>query len=145
MNKTNFVITLLLAALGIMAASVGSQSWYRGDALLTGVQLTSGRDAPVLITQDQNVEVEVITATAQGFEPTAITRPRGPFVLALHNRSGEEDLALRVYRVSGEQVHEVRLRTGRRTQHQRLDLPAGEYLIAEADHPEWRCRLTINR
>jgi hypothetical protein len=97
MNKTNFVISLLcVAVIGIIGLSFGNPR-YKGHASPT---LDSGSDGRVAVMQDQNVEVEVITAIPEGFEPTAITRPRGPFVLALHNRSGERELVLRIHRDS---------------------------------------------
>lgn len=149
MNRTNFVITLLTTAaiLGssVIVFSFGEHSSYGRDELLAGPRLTVERDGPGFLTEDQNVEVEVITATPANFEPATITRARGPFILAIHNRSGEKDLVLRIHRNSHEQLYEVRLRTGSRRQHQRLDLPPGEYIISEAGHPEWRCQLVINR
>jgi hypothetical protein len=95
--------------------------------------------------QNENLEAEVITATPNGFEPAVITRPHGPFVLAVHNRSGAGELVFRVTRAQGGQLNEVRLRIGRRRQHQRLDLPPGEYILSEAGHPAWRCQIVITR
>jgi hypothetical protein len=95
------------------------------------------------VAQNDQIEVEVITATSVGFEPQALTRPRGAFILAVHNRSGEPELELRVARTQGERLHELRLGGGRRSQHQRLNLPPGDYVISETGHPDWRCTLTI--
>ncbi|MGI8918300.1 MAG: hypothetical protein ACR2H6_06830 [Pyrinomonadaceae bacterium] len=148
MTKTNLVIVLALSTiLGTTALAFNLvSSRVGGDEEKRPVEAVATEDPPgSSASANQNIEVEVITATAAGFEPATITRPRGPFILALHNRSGERELALRLFRVSGEQVQEVRLRNGRRTQHQQLDLPAGEYLISEVGHSEWRCQLVINR
>lgn len=94
---------------------------------------------------DQNLEVEVVTLTEIGFDPPVITRPRGPFILALHNRTGERELVFRISRIQAEQVYEVRVRSGRRSQYQRLDLPLGSYVVSEVNHPAWNCALTITR
>ena len=95
--------------------------------------------------QGENIEAEVITATANGLEPAVITRPHGPFVLAVHNRSGDGELVFRLTRAQDGQLNEVRLRAGRRRQHQRLDLPPGEYILSEVSHPTWRCQILITR
>lgn len=149
MNRTNFVITLLTAAVllgsSIINLGFGGRSPSGKATLPAASELPLERHGPGFLTEDQNIEVEVVTATSAGFEPAIITRPRGPFILALHNRSGKRELVLRIFRAAGEQLHEVRLRTGSRRQHQRLDLPTGEYIISEAGHPEWRCQLVINR
>lgn len=93
--------------------------------------------------QTDATEVEVITATPGGFDPQGLTRSRGSFILAVHNMSGEPELEVRVARVRGERLHELRLGGGRRSQHQTLNLPPGDYVIYEAGHPAWSCALTI--
>lgn len=93
----------------------------------------------------ENIEVEVVMARANGFEPAVITRPQGPFVLGIHNQSGAGELVLLLERAQGGQVQELRLRTGRRRQHQLLDLPIGEYVLSEATHSRWRCQIIITR
>lgn len=148
MTKTNFAIVFLVSTiLGTTALAfnlLGSGlSRFEEPGAAAAVSTENPPRPPGAANQD--IEVEVITATPAGFEPATITRARGPFILALHNRSGNRELVLRIYRVSGEQLHEVRLRTGSRRQHQRLDLPPGEYIISEAGHPEWRCQLVVNR
>jgi len=148
MTKTNLAIVLVVSTiLGTTALAfnlLGSGPPSLEEPRATAPVSTENPTGP-RVSASQNIEVEVITATPAGFEPTTITRARGPFILALHNRSGDKELVLRLYRVSGEQLHEVRLRTGSRREHQRLDLPTGEYMISEASHPEWRCQLVINR
>ena len=148
MNRINFVITLIAAVLlgsSIIAFSFGSHSPYRKATLPAPSELHLERHGPGPLTDEQDLEVEVITATENGFDPGIITRPRGPFILALHNMSGERELVFRLYRAQGQQIQQVRLPAGRRANHQRLDLPPGDYVIGEANHPEWTCALTITR
>lgn len=148
MTKTNllivFVVSTILGTTALAFNLVDSRPRSHEEPRVVAAGATEYLPVPSG-SAEQNIEVEVITSTPAGFEPATITRARGPFILALHNRSGEKELVLRLHRVSGEQLQEVRLRSGRRTQHQQLDLPPGEYLITEAGHPEWRCQLVINR
>jgi hypothetical protein len=92
-----------------------------------------------------SVEVEVVMATPDGFEPAVVTRPHGPFILAVHNRSGARELVLRLLSLQDGQISETRLRPGGRRQHQRLNLPPGEYTLSEASHSEWHCQILVTR
>lgn len=91
----------------------------------------------------EEIEVEVVTVRESGFEPREITRPQGPFMLAIINKSGAAELALRLDTVQRNRVHEVRLPKGRIRWHQRLDLPTGDYVLSEQNHPDWICRLRL--
>lgn len=91
----------------------------------------------------QRAEVEVLTVRPHGFEPKEITRPRGPFLLAIANRGEFKDMDLRLDRVTGGRLHQVRMPKGDVNSNEVIDLPPGQYLLTEADHPEWSCRITI--
>jgi hypothetical protein len=92
---------------------------------------------------DERIEVEVITVRANGFEPRAITRPDGQFILALTNHTEVDELALRLDRVRGDRLQEVRMRRGRIRWNQVFNLPSGDYLLSEQNHPDWACRITL--
>jgi hypothetical protein len=88
-------------------------------------------------------DVELITIGPAGFEPAEISRADGQFLLAVENRSGLEDLELHVSKRHGERLRETRF-SGRLLDWRGvLSLPPGEYVITEANHPDWRCRITI--
>jgi hypothetical protein len=92
---------------------------------------------------DQPLEVEVVTVQPYGFEPKAITRPPGAFLLAVHNQSRLEQLAVQLNRTTGLRVKDIAFPRGRIRWHTPLDLPPGEYVLTETDHPEWMCNITI--
>ncbi len=93
----------------------------------------------------ESIEVEVVMATADGFEPAVVTRPHGPFILAVHNRSGSGELVLRLVSVQDGRRYDARLQHDRRRHYQRLDLPHGEYILSEAGHPAWRCQIMLTQ
>lgn len=93
--------------------------------------------------REEQVEVEVITVRANGFEPHEITRRHGPFMLAISNHSGTTELALRLDRVQGTRVHEVPLPKGRVRWNRVFDLPPGDYVLSEQNHPDWVCRIRL--
>jgi hypothetical protein len=93
--------------------------------------------------QAGEVEAELLTVRPYGFEPSQIIRPGGQFLLAIDNRSQLGELSLQLDRVGGARLKQVQLRKGRPDDTSLLDLPPGQYLLTEADHPEWACKITI--
>lgn len=55
-------------------------------------------------TSPTKIEVELVTLQPHGFEPAELTRPQGRFVLGVDNRSGLEDIQLRLEREDGSRV-----------------------------------------
>jgi hypothetical protein len=96
----------------------------------------------------EKVEVELITVRRFGFEPAEITRPAGEFILHIDDRSQQQqDLALALSRTQAERPREklkdVDLKRGQVNWLDRFNLPPGDYLLTEANHPEWQCRITL--
>lgn len=91
----------------------------------------------------ERLEAELLTIRPTGFDPVEITRPRGRFILVVNNRSGVHDLELRLDRERGERQIEVRLPRGRLGWKKLVDPPPGTYILTEANHPDWVCRINI--
>lgn len=91
----------------------------------------------------ERIEVEPVTLRRTGFEPSAITRPRGSFMLAIDNRSQIPDLDFRLARLNGNQQAAKRMRGRELRWRQLVDLSPGEYVLTEANHPQWRCQIVI--
>jgi hypothetical protein len=89
------------------------------------------------------VEVQVITVRPRGFEPSNITRPAGIFLLAVDNRSGLDELLLRLDREAGNRVHEQRVPRKKLDWRGAFDLTPGHYVLTEANNPDWVCHITI--
>ena len=84
-----------------------------------------------------------MTVRATGFDPPAITRPQGPFVLEVDNRSGLAAVSLRLDGEAGGRLKEVRVPRSRLDWRGLLDLPPGRYVLTEAEHPDWRFVLSV--
>lgn len=89
------------------------------------------------------VEAERLVVRRHGFEPAEITRPHGRFLIALDNRSGTDDLDLQLAAEHGSESRRVSLSVGKTRWREILNLPPGSYLLTEAGHPQWQCRITI--
>lgn len=150
MNNRQVILLAVSALLGSSTiafsfSGVEPFSSVNADRTSTSVLQSEPEQFVPALADDQHLEVEVITVTENGFDPPLVTRTRGPFIIALHNRSGESELVFRIFRAQGERLHEIGLRAGRRANHLRLDLPIGDYIISETNHPSWSCALTITR
>ena len=100
---------------------------------------------PTQDSDNRRLEAELITLHPTGFEPSEITRPPGPFILAFQNRSGLEQLMLRIEKSSGPRVREVQIHWENSDWSDVIELPVGSYTVTEANNPDWVLRLTITR
>jgi hypothetical protein len=93
--------------------------------------------------RDHTVEAELLTIRRTGFHPSSISRPEGKFLMALSNRSGAVELHLRLHSVGGASIVEAQVNRKKLDWSKIVTLPAGEYVLTEANHPDWICRITI--
>jgi hypothetical protein len=89
------------------------------------------------------LETELVTVRPHGFEPAEITRIGGRFLLAVENRSGVEELWLRLDNETGGKEREERVHRKKLDWNDVVELKPGSYRLTEAHHPDWVCRITI--
>jgi len=85
----------------------------------------------------------LITITPGGFNATQITSPPIPFFLLIENRSGLSEVSLRLDRLAGSRLRQVSVGREQPDWSDLLDLTPGEYVLSEANHSDWNCRITI--
>lgn len=91
----------------------------------------------------RGIETVLVTITPTGFEPAEITRPAGKIILEVDNRSGLEEAELLLDRIGGAREHAVRVRHTALDWSARLDVRPGSYILTEANHPDWSCRIKV--
>jgi len=91
----------------------------------------------------QPSEIELITLRPAGFEPAELTRPKGPFVLFIDDRSGRENSSLILQRVNGGQLRAIGIQRKRSQWNDVVDLTPGSYVLQDANNAELRCQITI--
>ena len=108
---------------------------------------TSLSSGPERMVTDQlspgRIEAEIIVLRSEGFHPREITRPPGRFLLALQNQSSEEEVSLMLTQESGPSARQIRFAKGQSKLRDFIELPPGRYVLAETNHPEWRCSIVI--
>ena len=95
-----------------------------------------------------SIEVLRVTIRPTGFEPSEINHTNKSFYFAIDNQSGLDNVQLKLEREVGNSSryveHVFELPTGRLRGGAMKSLPPGQYLLTEAQHPEWVCRITIS-
>lgn len=126
----------------------GSLSVVVGLMLLLGwIGLTAyGQSQPAAKATKATTPVEVVTLTRFGFEPSQITRPKGPFILAIENRSRvslDVHLDRGAAKDASNRLITAPLPQNRPDKTNALDLAPGTYVLTDDNHPAWRCQIVI--
>ncbi|MFN8007376.1 MAG: hypothetical protein U0V70_10200 [Terriglobia bacterium] len=100
-------------------------------------------------TESKKIESEVIALWPSGFEPGTLQRPVGKFLLAVDNRSGIEEIDLElnalVHGAKADRLAQRRSEKGTPDWSPLIDLPAGDYVLSEATHPDWVLYISIGK
>lgn len=127
-----FLSMLLLLVSGVLILA----HFKRPDAPPTeAATMDQGLQSPI--------QAELITITPTGFEPAALTRPKGRFLFAIDNRSGLDEVEFYFERETGARVNVPLSRRGKLAWREIVDLTPGTYILRATNDESWRCRLTI--
>ncbi len=139
------LIVLTVATLALASVRANNSRLTRRARVISATEISQSTVAVPLErgSLQESMEAELITILPTGFEPAEIRRPAGKFLLAIDNRSGLAEVNLRLVRVNGRAVHELRIRREKPDLRKVVDLEPGSYRLSEANHPDWIGRLTI--
>jgi hypothetical protein len=134
------LLFLLAALAGVMGARHKSTSPVAAlpEVVKTAPAAPTQRRRPIA-----DFESELITITPHGFEPRELTRPPGQFLLLIDNRSDLAATLLSLTREAGPRTHEMHVPREEPNWSEVVDLQPGNYVLTEANHPRWECRITI--
>lgn len=139
-----------LALLGIAVVGLGCLIAVARTRLTNGARAEAEAHAqgqPGVIAQPRppgtRVTSHVLTVSARGFDPAEVSWPKGRIFLTVNNLSNVNELVLRLDREVGGRVKEMKLRSKKERAAGVLDLPPGDYLLTEAGHPGWVCRIKV--
>lgn len=135
----NRVFTLLFISAFVVTAA-GAALVLRGGGEPSAGAATRTRPSAAA---RPGVEAELITVGPSGFEPSRLTRPKGRVYLVVDNMTDLPAIDLRLAREAGNSLHEVRVPRGQSDWAELLDLTPGTYVLREAAHPDWACRLDV--
>ena len=98
--------------------------------------------------QDDGPSVKLVTLSAGGFEPRELLSSQSRFILMIDNLTALDDVLVQLSRAGagsapGARIHEVGMPGGRINWTSTFELDPGEYVLTEATHPNWVCKLTV--
>lgn len=137
-SKYIWAILIVVMVVTLAAMAVRARGWLAPRPIAPA----SAPLNPQQGTRSQ-VEAETITLRPTGFEPAEIARPAAQFFLVVENRSGLGAVNLRLDSENGDRLRSVGMSSEEPDWNDLLDLSPGTYLLTEADHPDWACRITI--
>jgi hypothetical protein len=82
------------------------------------------------------MEAELVTIRDGGFVPARVTRPAGPFLLVVKNRTRESEVDLSLVRQDGTVINAIEKVTAVDRDYM-LTLPASTYVLKDSAHPSW--------
>ena len=138
------LLTVLLSTVAVtVLANVALRSTSTSSAAMTTsapemAEVSRARPAPAVAgTTPQRLEVEIVTLKAGGFEPAELRRPQGRFILGVDNRTGLDEVELRLESENGARLPALGARRRKLSWRDSVHPPPGRYVISEASHPEW--------
>ena len=113
-----------------------------GSELISKAMDQASSASPPVQSVTGKLEVELVTLKASGFEPLEITRPKGPFVLVVEDRSGKDHSSFTLQRLKGDRLREVNTDRMKFEWHDVVNLPSGDYLLTSANSAS-TCHIAI--
>ena len=113
------------------------------DATLVRPSPTSNPSRAPRTSGEDRLEVENIILTRFGFEPNSITRSSAEFLLSVENRSPVGDIELHLDSAAGRRLHQQQVASERPDWRDFFTLEPGDYVLSEANHPDWVCKIRI--
>ena len=84
-----------------------------------------------------------LTLRTTGFEPAEITGHAGRFLLAVDNKTESNDVTVQLADASGASLRQVAMPLNKARWREVVNLPAGNYTLAEINHPDRICHITL--
>jgi hypothetical protein len=85
----------------------------------------------------------VLQLTRFGFDQSELQRRPGRFLFKVVNRSGSLQVRFHLDRVTGTRLRDVSPSVTQGGWLDEIELAPGEYILSEANHPDWNCRISI--
>jgi hypothetical protein len=135
-RSAKFALAALIAAGLIALAPFTARTWSSkpGSAKNGAVQQTP---------KAEPLGQLLITIRPTGFDPPEITHAKGEILLSVDNRSGLQAVDLRLESEQGNRLNTKRVPRENLDWRELVNLNPGTYLLKEASHPNWVCRIRI--
>lgn len=135
-------VSIICAAMSLSARAYKRAPGSEPGAVNSGAASQPVRN-PSAIPVSAGLQVERVAILPSGFEPEEIARPAGPFLLAVDNATVFSEASLTLSHEGGSAVAAANLPQRKMQWREVVDLTPGYYLLTDAKHPGFVCRITI--
>jgi hypothetical protein len=160
--KARVRLVCVLAAVAVLVLTASANAWRLSRAIYssTPVPVSNARSSVVkaapnaLSSVPSPLEVEVVTVRPTGFEPSQITRPPGPYILLIENRSGLDYVTLNLSYLTvpsnpltkafPTSIFQVQMPRGQMDWTTVIPGTPGQYSLKESNHSNWSCSVSQN-
>ncbi len=136
--KRNLRFTALVVVVCVVAIA-SAKAWF---ASASKTEPNPNFESHSQLPREQ-LELELVTIRSSGIQPRQITRPAGPFFLAVDNYSGVREINVSLETGAGLRIQTVPVTKNRFKWRGRLVLLPGVYVLRVNNHPDWTCRITV--
>jgi hypothetical protein len=152
-KSKNIFLVLICATLLLATATASTKLFHPKQAqVLTGSSsvgasvATQSAAAQGSDSQDStNIQVVLVALRPEGFEPAEIELPAGEYLFVVRNRTGLDEINVRLQRENGEPLGQGKIEPRRKDWKQRLKLTPGTYILSEDSHSDWHCRIVVGK
>jgi hypothetical protein len=139
-RSAKFLLGVLITVGVIALAPFTAPTWWNkpGSANNSAAQQT-----PTAAPTSEPLGQLLITIRPTGFDPREVVNAKGKFLLSVDNRSGLEVVNLQLDTEQGNRLHTKRVPRENLDFREIVNLNPGTYLLKEANHPDWVCRIQI--
>jgi hypothetical protein len=142
-------LSIVCALTALFAVSMGARHRSRHDSGISAPANPSSSSATVSeAVQSKSDQPQVqplpIVLKSGGFVPMDVIGAQGDYFFSVLNQSGTAEIVLRLDREHGNRLHEDHVKKERLRWRKTVHLTPGVYVLTEANHPQWVCRITIN-
>jgi hypothetical protein len=92
---------------------------------------------------ETRITSHLLTLRQRGFDQPEVSWPKGKFFITIDNQTDVSELNLQLDRETGGRVKEAKLKMRKERSLGVFDMSPGVYLLTEAGHPGWVCRIRI--
>lgn|ERR1041384_410890 len=136
--KVKLALLILLLPL-VIALTVKARAWFMPRPKLEVATVPAPQETGTAT----SINSLHLTLRTTGFEPAEITGHAGRFLLAVDNKTETDDVTVQLTDASGARLREVAMPLNKTRWREVVNLPAGNYTLAEINHSAWVCHITL--
>jgi hypothetical protein len=144
-RSTPKLLTIITALVSLACLTVAARAWM-ATAMHDAANVAAASATQPVTAQTVATGLPIVRVTIKptGFDPSEVTIPQGRFILAIDNRTGLRELTFRLDREGAGRLREVRMPRERTSYREVIDPQPGAYILTEADHTDWVCRINVS-